>query len=228
MKNENYLVIQGWMINELKLKGNELLLYALIYGFSQDGESEFYGSLRYTQKLLGLSRPSIIKNIQKLVGKKLIEKKSESHYKVVKKVYQGGKESLPLGGKESLPNKYNTNNNISKEIEAKASRREDIDLLIKEITSVVGMLDESQRQQRNFARHFIDSKMPKIYNEELKREEFTRQDIINGIKRIFQIAKQDKFHSKNCRRISYVYRNSLSIIQSKLNNKPKVAIIPNN
>ena len=35
IKNENYVLIQGWMINELKLKGNELLIYALIYGFSQ-------------------------------------------------------------------------------------------------------------------------------------------------------------------------------------------------
>ena len=36
VKNENYLVIQGWMITELKLKGNELLIYAIIYGFSQN------------------------------------------------------------------------------------------------------------------------------------------------------------------------------------------------
>lgn len=35
VKNENYLVIQGWMITELKLKGNELLIYAIIYGFSR-------------------------------------------------------------------------------------------------------------------------------------------------------------------------------------------------
>ena len=39
VKNENYLVIQGWMIAELKLKGNELLIYAIIYGFSQNNQS---------------------------------------------------------------------------------------------------------------------------------------------------------------------------------------------
>ena len=42
-----YIVIQDWMISDLQLKGNELLTYALIYGFSQDGESEFKGSLKY-------------------------------------------------------------------------------------------------------------------------------------------------------------------------------------
>ena len=36
---DNYIVIQTFMIRELKLKGNELILYALIHGFSQDGTS---------------------------------------------------------------------------------------------------------------------------------------------------------------------------------------------
>ena len=37
MKDENYIVLQGWMINKLNLKGNELTVYALIYGYSQNG-----------------------------------------------------------------------------------------------------------------------------------------------------------------------------------------------
>ena len=35
VKSENYITIQGWMVTELKLKGNELLIYALIFGFTQ-------------------------------------------------------------------------------------------------------------------------------------------------------------------------------------------------
>ena len=35
MKNENYITIQGWMVNELKLTGNDLICYALIYGFTK-------------------------------------------------------------------------------------------------------------------------------------------------------------------------------------------------
>ena len=35
IKNENYIVIQSWLVNELQLKSNELMIYALIYGFSQ-------------------------------------------------------------------------------------------------------------------------------------------------------------------------------------------------
>ena len=113
MRDENYINIQGWMINRLGLKGNELLLYAIIYGFSQDGQSEYYGSLRYVSEALSISRPTAIKIIRDLLKKRLIIRTKESHYKigVVKKLYQGGKETLPLGGKETLPNNNNTNNN---------------------------------------------------------------------------------------------------------------------
>ena len=34
MENNNYINIQGWMINNLGLKGNALVIYAIIYGFS--------------------------------------------------------------------------------------------------------------------------------------------------------------------------------------------------
>lgn len=47
IKNENFIAIQGFMVKELGLSGNELIAYALIYGFSQDNESEFKGSLNY-------------------------------------------------------------------------------------------------------------------------------------------------------------------------------------
>lgn len=33
IKNENFILIQGWMINNLKLAGNDLLVYAIIYFF---------------------------------------------------------------------------------------------------------------------------------------------------------------------------------------------------
>ena len=42
IKRSNFVIIQGWMITDLKLKGNQLMIFAAIYGFSQDGESETY------------------------------------------------------------------------------------------------------------------------------------------------------------------------------------------
>ena len=66
MKNENFITIQGWMVNELKLTGNELTLYALIYGFSQDGESKFKGSAQYMADSLGISRRATLELLKKL------------------------------------------------------------------------------------------------------------------------------------------------------------------
>ena len=66
IKNENYIVIQGWMINELQLKGNDLLIYAIIYGFSQTEGTKFTGSLRYLMSCTGATKPTVIKSIKLL------------------------------------------------------------------------------------------------------------------------------------------------------------------
>jgi DNA-binding Lrp family transcriptional regulator len=127
MENTNYITVQGWMINELNLKGNELLLYAIIYGFSQSGQGEYFGSQRYISKAMKISLPTVNKLINTLIEKGLIFKTKESHYQaiynkeVLKKVKQGVKETLTVGVKESLTvgvketltNKYNTNYNTN-------------------------------------------------------------------------------------------------------------------
>ena len=74
--NDKYISIQGWMVEELKLKGNDLLVYAIIYGFSQDNESEFTGSLSYLAKWCNSTKNGIQKNLKKLIDAKLISKKS--------------------------------------------------------------------------------------------------------------------------------------------------------
>lgn len=78
IKNENYIQISGWMINELKLKGTELLIYALIYGFSQDGKSAFSGSISYIMEWTNSSNRTVISALQSLCEKKLIQKKLSS------------------------------------------------------------------------------------------------------------------------------------------------------
>ena len=74
MKDSNYYIIYGWMINKLNLNGNELLLYAIIYGFNQDGNGLFSGSLSYLQNSIGASRPTIINCLKNLISKGLLEK----------------------------------------------------------------------------------------------------------------------------------------------------------
>lgn len=110
MKNNNFITIQGWMVNEIGLSGNELLLYAIIYGFSQDENNVFNLSLSYTTKWLNVSKPTVIGILKKLIEKKLIEKTEKTEngvkccsYRVVNNFNWGSKESLPPPSKESLP-----------------------------------------------------------------------------------------------------------------------------
>lgn len=79
VKDENFIVIQGWMRTELNLKGNELLVYAIIYGFSQTENQFFTGSLRYLAEWTGSTKQGILKNLKSLVDKGLIQK--EEYYK---------------------------------------------------------------------------------------------------------------------------------------------------
>lgn len=75
IKDENYFTIFGWMINKLHLKGNELSVYAIIYGFTQDGETEFKGSREYIMSFTGIeSKKTVSQVLNSLESKGYIEK----------------------------------------------------------------------------------------------------------------------------------------------------------
>lgn len=73
------LVIPGWMVFELHLNYSELRIYALIYGFSQGGQGEFYGSLQYLADWCGLANASNVQRVLKsLIKKGLIRKYTDT------------------------------------------------------------------------------------------------------------------------------------------------------
>lgn len=73
--DNSYTQISGWMVNKLNLKGNELLIYSIIYSYSRDGQGLFFGSLQYLSEFTNSSKRSVINNLQSLVDKELIEKR---------------------------------------------------------------------------------------------------------------------------------------------------------
>lgn len=80
ISNDNYLTICGWMLNELGLKSNELLVYAIIYGFSQDAKNQaFTGSRQYLADWCNASLRTIDNTLSSLVDKGLLEKKELSN-----------------------------------------------------------------------------------------------------------------------------------------------------
>lgn len=74
IRSENYVNIQGWMITELGLKNTELMVYALIYGFSQDGQGRFRGKLAYLMEWTQSSKPTVLGAIDRLIERGLIVK----------------------------------------------------------------------------------------------------------------------------------------------------------
>lgn len=72
--NNTYFLVFSWMPNQLGLKGTERDVFAIIYGFSQDGVNKFTGSLNYISSFLKVSRQSVINALASLVEKNYIIK----------------------------------------------------------------------------------------------------------------------------------------------------------
>lgn len=128
------------MVNELKLQGNELLCYALIYGFSQDGSSVFNGSRKYIADLIGAKSLNTVDSVLKnLVDKKLIIKESNNINGVIFNSYKviiektNFKTCAPHSNFEHPHSKieHNNNSNIDsnkeKEIDKSISPKKNID-----------------------------------------------------------------------------------------------------
>lgn len=137
VKDDNFFLVSGWMINRLNLKGVPLQVFSIIYGFSQDGEGSFTGSLQYLMDFTNTSKHTVIKALKELVEKNYVTKTENiingvqfNTYKtnalVVQKLHWGSAESSPggsaeiaLGGSaETAPNNISINNKsiIDKEI----------------------------------------------------------------------------------------------------------------
>ena len=143
VNDENYINIMGWMVNKLHLKGNELLIYAIIYGFSQAEQQTFSGSLQYLADWTNSTRQGVMKNLKSLLDKGLIEKKdiningvkfceycTTEFTGVYNKVYRGVQQSLTGGVQQSLHNNINidnTNNNINNNISGKRFKPPTVD-----------------------------------------------------------------------------------------------------
>ena len=69
-----YITIQGWMRTELNLSGNELIVYAIIYGFSQNKQGEFTGSVQYLADWVGCTKRTVTTILRKFVDEELVKK----------------------------------------------------------------------------------------------------------------------------------------------------------
>lgn len=89
LKDDSNIQIYGWMATKLKLKGNELLIYAVIYSFSRNdnGNGVFNASISYLQEWTGLTRANVIGCISRLITKNLVVKLEDNSQKRKPNVY---------------------------------------------------------------------------------------------------------------------------------------------
>jgi hypothetical protein len=192
IKDTNYFMVSGWMINRLNLKGVALQVFAIIHGFSQDGESSFTGSLQYLVDFTNSSKNTVLKALKELVDLGYIQKAESTingvkfcTYKiapVVQKLNQGGaeiapggsSETAPGGGAETEPNKEDINNKyyISKNIPT-------------EIMEVMN------------AFHEICKSFPRVRKITPDRQKMVKERLsvytLEGIKTVFQNAERSDF-----------------------------------
>ena len=71
--SNNYTTIAGWMVTDLNLSGNELLIYAIIYGFSQDGQNLFQANRKYLAAWCNVSIETVKRCLKNLRDRGLIE-----------------------------------------------------------------------------------------------------------------------------------------------------------
>lgn len=73
MKNMSYQ-IKSFMWQRLSLGGSHLLVYAVIYSFSQGGDGSFFGSHSFLSEITGLSVSTVKRTLHSLLDMGLIEK----------------------------------------------------------------------------------------------------------------------------------------------------------
>ena len=125
IKDNNYIAVQGWMCTKLGLSGSELICYAIIFGFCQDGQSVFSGTASYIASWLNIDKRRAYDVLKRLTEKGLIVKIEKEvngvklcDYKISKEYYDttSGVVTFCQGGSD-VSSPHNILDNINKEKE---------------------------------------------------------------------------------------------------------------
>ena len=216
IKKTNYVVITGDMITDLGLKGNELLIYALIKGFCQDEESQFYGSLAYLMEFTSLSKQGVINTLNSLVEKGLIEK-TQSEVNGVKfnsyRAIGGMSNNLTTGQnnddakKEKESFSPHTPYYKEKEIEINKEResiskdipKREENLSPKSLQTPLGEKEKSSAKKKEKPLPFEDDELRKMWEELVKYPDWQRKTghaIDLRLKTLERLAKGDVCYAR--------------------------------
>lgn len=120
-KFTNYIVIQPWMFSNLKLSGNGAIVFAIVYGFSQDGKSWYRGGSYYIEQTTPFTQRTAKTHLWTLEKMGIIEMQKETVNGVERNIYRAtpGVEEMifpdrkPTRGQTDDPGKNFTRENFS-------------------------------------------------------------------------------------------------------------------
>lgn len=92
-----YTVVHSWMARDLKLKGTELLAFAIIYNFSMDGAGKYFGGKKFIANFTNTSERCVAYTLKELTEKKLVEKSQIKYKGRLCNTYVVANEVLNLG-----------------------------------------------------------------------------------------------------------------------------------
>ena len=111
--DKTYTIIPDFLL-DYDLTLSETVALAVIYGFCQDGESDFHGSYSYLARKCKVTRRRIIKIVAHLESLGLIQKEVSEVKGVkscsIRSIVKGSEQSSPVGSEQSSPNNISIEN----------------------------------------------------------------------------------------------------------------------
>ena len=213
MNNNNFVTIQGWMINELDLKGNDLLIYAIIYGFSQTEGQYFTGSLSYLADWTNSTKQGVQKNLKNLIDKGLIVKQTINNQVVYTTQLYSDSPSIQLSCTNNIDNSTpinNSNNTDNKNIRSKKKEEEPSE-------DFLGTLNAEKPKKKNKFQQCADLVHEYTENFELSRLLLTYLQMRLEMAEAPMYVNQWKGMLNELNRLAHSVEEACAIVQQSIN-----------
>ena len=172
VNSKNYVVVQGWMVTDLKLSGNELLIYAIIYGFSQSETECYCGGIQYLTEWVNATSRTVINALNSLIKKELVKKTvvekggvKRSKYSALagSENFSSGSENFSHGGSENFSSgseNFSHNNNRYNYKDPKYNDNKKPAAAVEAVIADSGLTDEVKDAFRDFAESRRQMRVP--------------------------------------------------------------------
>ena len=199
IRSDNHVCLDGWMINELDLSGSELIVYALIWGFTQDGNQWCTASQAYIAAWANITVRGLIKVLNKLEEKGLLIKEKntcrkgfECKYRAIRpsEEEQDSEQETEVN-KVHIRGEQSSHNNIEDNIEDNIDYKENI-----KRKSESDLENDFEELWKLYPRKAGKAKAFKSYKSAIKQgatNEQIRQGILNYIQWIKEHKTQTEY-----------------------------------